>query len=188
MKIENWRLVSLNVNDEIIGLSVINQKYQEFGSYLAIAGNITGCPEVVRDGAFIRTSQIKQVNLEEGYVTTYSGLIYDLGSKHPDYRLYEQAMNNPDKLVLGEWRIIKEGWDTKLLARNMKNGEMHEGIVVKQNIYRHEIVFKDDTTAFVDWSRISMSQVLYYMMHPELRQFTKFISFCEIEKQEPVLL
>ena len=73
MKIENWRLVSLNVNDEIIGLSVINQKYQEFGSYLAIAGNITGCPEIVRDGAFIRTSQIKQVNLEEGYVTTYSG-------------------------------------------------------------------------------------------------------------------
>ena len=96
-------------------------------------------------------------------------------------------MNDINKLILGEWKVIKKGWEVVLHGRNMKTGELYEGVVDKQNIARHEITFRDGMTAFVDWSRIGAEQTLYYMLYPEVRQITKFVNFCDL-KQEPVLL
>ncbi len=189
MRVENWRLVSLNSNDQITGLAVENQKISILSvcSHMAVAGYLVGRNEVIKDGTFVWSSAIKRINREKGYAKTYTGLCIELGKKHHDYLMYEEAMNDINKLILGEWKVIKKGWEVVLHGRNMKTGELYEGVVDKQNIARHEITFRDGMTAFVDWSRIGAEQTLYYMLYPEVRQITKFVNFCDL-KQEPVLL
>lgn len=188
MRVENWRLVSLNSSDQITGLAVENQKISVLSmcAHMAVAGYMSGRNEVIKDGTFVWTSAIKRINREKGYVRTYTGLYIELGQKHQDYLMYEKAMNDAKKLVLGEWKVIKKGWEVILHGRNMNTGELYEGVVDKQNIAKHEITFKDGMVAFVDWSRIGAEQTLYYMLYPEVRQITQFMDFCDL-KQEPVL-
>lgn len=74
MRIENWS----------IGRHPSSSVYLAPELCLAVSGEVYDSPKF-KQGEFITTNIIKEVDCENQLVTTKSGSVYELGAAHPDY-------------------------------------------------------------------------------------------------------
>ena len=128
---------------------------EESNYYVAVLGQVYGRPGF-KDGARIHTSATKEAT--EKVARMYSGSVYELGVKDPDYAKFEEAVASGVP-ILEHWSI----------------GNLRDGVYIKGNIrgesetFKKKVVaqdgailtFHDGSKAFVDWIAIDPFQESY---------------------------
>lgn len=159
MKMENY--ANVRVADENHKLLCLTHECdnsnnsEETNYYVAVVGQVYGRPGF-KDGTRIHTSATMEFT--EKVARTYSGSMYELGVKHPDYAKFEEAVASGVP-VLEHWSI----------------GNLHDGVYINGNIrgeresFNKKVVaqdgailtFYDGSKAFVDWLTIDSLQESY---------------------------
>lgn len=152
---------------------------EETGYYIAVMGKVYGRPDFV-DGKLICTSAIKEA--DEKTIRTYSGSIYELGAKDPDYVKFEEAIASGIP-ILENWSIgnLYKGVYIKGNIRG-NNTPFHKKVVAQEGSI---LTFHDGSKAFVDWVTIDPFQLKYINGIGHL--FIKGRLFCGIALEPDIL-
>lgn len=153
-----------NRNNEVAELTIEtdnNRNPENSYYYVAILGESYG-REGFEDGKLIHTSAIKELT-EDGKVVTYSGSVYDLGEKHPDYVAFEKAVNE-GLPILKRWSISKlsDGDEVYICGYTEKvpRPNFAKKIIAQEGAV---ITAFDGTKVFVDWISIGGVQKMRVM-------------------------
>lgn len=159
MKMENYANVRVaDENHKVLCLTHEcdnSNNSEESNYYVAVLGAVYGRPGF-KDGAQIHTSATKEAT--ENVARMYSGSVYELGAKDPDYAKFEEA-------VVSGVPVLE----------HCSIGNLREGVYIKGNIrgksetFKKKVVaqdgailtFYDGSKAFVDWIAIDPFQLSY---------------------------
>ncbi|MGN1300993.1 MAG: hypothetical protein ACI4U9_00415 [Clostridia bacterium] len=185
MKMENY--ANVRVSDYDHKVMCLTHEYdnsnnsEESNYYVAVLGEVYG-RHGFKDGTRIHTSATKEVT--ETVARTYSGSVYELGTKDPDYAKYEEAVMN-DVPILEYWSI----------------GNLHEGVYIKGKIrgegrkFMKKVIaqdgailtFYDGSKVFVDWLTIDPFQKTYIKAFGLETGMVKGRLFCGLALEPDIL-
>ena len=130
-----------------------------------LAGEVYGHPQFT-DGEYVTSSKVLKV--DDGKVQTYTGSVYELGNKHPDFLEMEEAISK-NQPVINQFTLSKRGEKYMIKGRTFDFQKVKGQIEAQQGNY----IVVDGKKYLVIWRNISsedtfkMETDTYFMEYNE---------------------